>query len=100
MVMLGKYTSKFVHGDRNRRGKQLTLKTYSRRLNRWLKMKTLSFSRSKYVLDVNVESGEDVITHKRVLRMVEDPVNRPAFEVILVECVPSRSIMLMGSVKG
>ncbi|MFS7981566.1 hypothetical protein Hanom_Chr10g00952501 [Helianthus anomalus] len=49
---------------------------------------------------MNVERGEDVIMHKRVLQMVEDPINGPAFEVILGECVPSRSSMLMGSVKG
>ncbi|GJW09939.1 serine/threonine-protein kinase STY17-like protein isoform X1 [Tanacetum coccineum] len=39
----------------------------------------------RYALDVNVERAEDVITHKRVLRMAEDPANRPAFEVRLVQ---------------
>ncbi|KAK9047888.1 hypothetical protein SSX86_033150, partial [Deinandra increscens subsp. villosa] len=38
-----------------------------------------------YALDVNVERAEDVITHKRVLKMAEDPANRPAFEVRLVQ---------------
>ncbi|KAJ0440190.1 putative dual-specificity kinase TKL-Pl-4 family [Helianthus annuus] len=43
----------------------------------------------RYALDVNVERAEDVITHKRVLQMAEDPVNRPAFEVRLVQVHPT-----------
>lgn len=39
----------------------------------------------RYALDVNVERAEDVITHKRVLQMAENPANRPAFEVRLVQ---------------
>lgn len=39
----------------------------------------------RYALDVNVERAEDVITHKRVLQMAEDPDNRPAFDVRLVQ---------------
>ncbi|KAF5767189.1 hypothetical protein HanRHA438_Chr14g0631431 [Helianthus annuus] len=42
-----------------------------------------------YALDVNVERAEDVITHKRILQVAEDPVNRPAFEVILVQVHPT-----------
>ncbi|KAJ0653017.1 hypothetical protein HanOQP8_Chr15g0578771 [Helianthus annuus] len=40
---------------------------------------------ARYALDVNVERAEDVIVHKRVLKMAEDPANRPAFEVRLVQ---------------
>lgn len=38
-----------------------------------------------YAVDVNVERAEDVLTHKRLLELAEDPVNRPAFEVRLVQ---------------
>ncbi|XP_018815513.1 uncharacterized protein LOC108987109 [Juglans regia] len=37
-----------------------------------------------YALDVNVERAEDVLTHKTLLQLVEDPANRPAFDVWLV----------------
>ncbi|KAK1423536.1 hypothetical protein QVD17_18842 [Tagetes erecta] len=43
----------------------------------------------RYALDVNVERAEDVITHKRVLQMAEDPDNRPAFEVRLLQVLPT-----------
>ncbi|KAM0055159.1 putative dual-specificity kinase TKL-Pl-4 family [Helianthus debilis subsp. tardiflorus] len=43
---------------------------------------------ARYALDVNVERAEDVIVHKRVLKMAEDPANRPAFEVRLVQVHP------------
>ncbi|KAL7611287.1 serine/threonine-protein kinase STY17 isoform X1 [Lactuca sativa] len=43
----------------------------------------------RYALDVNVERAEDVITHKRVLQMAENPANRPAFEVRLVQVHPA-----------
>ncbi|KAI3717099.1 hypothetical protein L1987_68460 [Smallanthus sonchifolius] len=43
----------------------------------------------RYALDVNVERAEDVIAHKRVLQMAEDPANRPAFEVRLVQVIPT-----------
>ena len=39
----------------------------------------------RYALDVNVERAEDVLTHKRLLQLAEDPVNRPAFDVRLVQ---------------
>lgn len=39
----------------------------------------------RYALDVNVERAEDVLTHKRLLQLAEDPANRPAFEVRLVQ---------------
>jgi hypothetical protein len=39
----------------------------------------------RYALDVNVERAEDVLTHKRLLELAEDPANRPAFEVRLVQ---------------
>ncbi|XP_076952759.1 serine/threonine-protein kinase STY17-like [Bidens hawaiensis] len=43
----------------------------------------------RYALDVNVERAEDVIVHKRVLQMAEDPDNIPAFEVRLVQVQPT-----------
>ncbi|GMY11148.1 serine/threonine-protein kinase STY17 [Fagus crenata] len=50
----------------------------------------LHFNRlpSRYALDVNVERAEDVLTHKRLLQLAEDPVNRPAFDVRLVQVYP------------
>ncbi|KAK7812948.1 serine/threonine-protein kinase sty17, partial [Quercus suber] len=46
----------------------------------------LHFNRftSRYALDVNVDRAEDVLTHKRLLQLAEDPANRPAFDVRLV----------------
>ena len=32
-----------------------------------------------------MERAEDVLTHKRLLQLAEDPVNRPAFDVRLVQ---------------
>uniref|UniRef100_A0A5B7C1E8 non-specific serine/threonine protein kinase n=1 Tax=Davidia involucrata TaxID=16924 RepID=A0A5B7C1E8_DAVIN len=43
----------------------------------------------RYALDVNVERAEDVITHKRLLHLAEDPANRPAFEVRIVQVLPT-----------
>ncbi|KAL3527264.1 hypothetical protein ACH5RR_011920 [Cinchona calisaya] len=40
---------------------------------------------ARYALDVNVERAEDVLTHKRLLHLAEDPDNRPAFDVRLVQ---------------
>ncbi|KAH9611821.1 hypothetical protein KSS87_006764 [Heliosperma pusillum] len=40
---------------------------------------------ARYALDVNVERAEDVLTHKRLLYLAHDPVNRPAFDVRLVQ---------------
>ncbi|KAH0755799.1 hypothetical protein KY290_026069 [Solanum tuberosum] len=40
---------------------------------------------TRYALDVNVESAEDVLTHKRLLHLAHDPANRPAFDVRLVQ---------------
>ncbi|CAN1122242.1 Serine/threonine-protein kinase STY17 [Linum perenne] len=47
----------------------------------------LHFNRlpARYALDVNVERAEDVLTHKRLLQLAEDPANRLAFEVRLVQ---------------
>ncbi|XP_052196394.1 serine/threonine-protein kinase STY8-like [Diospyros lotus] len=42
----------------------------------------------RYALDVNVERAEDVLMHKRLLHLAEDPANRPAFEVRLVQVHP------------
>ena len=35
----------------------------------------------RYALDVNIERAEDVLNHKRLLELAEDPENRPAFSV-------------------
>ncbi|CAK9142791.1 unnamed protein product, partial [Ilex paraguariensis] len=43
----------------------------------------------RYALDVNVERAEDVLTHKRLLLLAEDPANRPAFDVRLVQVHPT-----------
>ncbi|KAF7129597.1 hypothetical protein RHSIM_Rhsim10G0204900 [Rhododendron simsii] len=43
----------------------------------------------RYALDVNVERSEDVLTHKRLLHLAEDPACRLAFEVRLVQVRPS-----------
>ncbi|XP_065625892.1 serine/threonine-protein kinase STY17-like isoform X2 [Quercus suber] len=50
----------------------------------------LHFNRftSRYALDVNVDRAEDVLTHKRLLQLAEDPANRPAFDVRLVHVYP------------
>jgi len=42
----------------------------------------------RYALDVNVERAEDVLMHKRLLQLAHDPVNRPAFEIRLVQVPP------------
>lgn len=39
----------------------------------------------RYAMDVNVERAEDVLTHKRLLHLAEDPASRPAFDVRLVQ---------------
>ncbi|KAF5753084.1 serine/threonine-protein kinase EDR1-like [Tripterygium wilfordii] len=50
----------------------------------------LHFNRlpARYALDVNVERAEDVLTHKRLLKLAEDPANRPALEIRLVQVYP------------
>ncbi|XP_075654463.1 serine/threonine-protein kinase STY17-like isoform X2 [Castanea sativa] len=50
----------------------------------------LHFNRfpSRYALEVNVERAEDVLTHKRLLQLAEDPANRPAFDVRQVQVHP------------
>ncbi|KAL3377833.1 hypothetical protein AABB24_003969 [Solanum stoloniferum] len=42
----------------------------------------------RYASDVNVERAEDVLMHKRLLDIAEDPENRPAFDVRLVQVHP------------
>ncbi|TMW92033.1 hypothetical protein EJD97_013580 [Solanum chilense] len=42
----------------------------------------------RYASDVNVERAEDVLMHKRLLDIAEDPENRPAFDVRLVQVQP------------
>ncbi|KAM3286515.1 serine/threonine-protein kinase STY17 [Capsicum chacoense] len=42
----------------------------------------------RYASDVNVERAEDVLMHKRLLDLAEDPENRPAFDVRLVQVQP------------
>ncbi|XVF59855.1 hypothetical protein PTKIN_Ptkin07bG0309200 [Pterospermum kingtungense] len=50
----------------------------------------LHFNRlpARYALDVNVERAEDVLTHKRLLHLAEDPANHPVFEVQAVQVYP------------
>ncbi|KAK7252998.1 hypothetical protein RIF29_37358 [Crotalaria pallida] len=43
---------------------------------------------ARYASDVNVERAEDVLAHKRLLKLAEDPANRPAFQVRLVQVHP------------
>ncbi|XP_074572426.1 serine/threonine-protein kinase STY46-like [Curcuma longa] len=43
---------------------------------------------ARYALDVNVERAEDVLTHKRLLELAEEPANRPVFAVRLVQVFP------------
>lgn len=38
-------------------------------------------------MDVNIERAEDVLVHKRLLQLAQDPVNRPAFDVRLVQVI-------------
>eukprot|EP00252_Welwitschia_mirabilis_P002961 TRINITY_DN12978_c0_g2_i2.p1 TRINITY_DN12978_c0_g2~~TRINITY_DN12978_c0_g2_i2.p1 ORF type:complete len:587 (-),score=154.81 TRINITY_DN12978_c0_g2_i2:76-1836(-) len=42
----------------------------------------------RYALDVNRERPEDVLTHQRLLKLVEDPHNRPAFDIRVVNVLP------------
>lgn len=42
----------------------------------------------RYASDVNVERAEDVLMHKRLLDLAEDPENGPAFDVRLVQVQP------------
>lgn len=51
----------------------------------WLHMNRLPV---RYASDVNVERAEDVLMHKRLLDLAEDPENRPAFDVRLVQVQP------------
>lgn len=39
----------------------------------------------RYALDVNVERSEDVLMHKRLLQLAQDPENRPVIDVHLVQ---------------
>lgn len=50
----------------------------------------LHFNRlpARYALDVNVERAEDVLLHKRLLKLAEDPANRPTFDVRIVQVYP------------
>ncbi|KAL5706311.1 Serine/threonine-protein kinase sty46 [Ranunculus cassubicifolius] len=43
---------------------------------------------TRYALDVNVERAEDVLTHKKLLKLARNPANRPALEVRLVQVLP------------
>ncbi|XP_047315989.1 serine/threonine-protein kinase STY8-like [Impatiens glandulifera] len=59
----------------------------------------LHFNRlpARYALDVNVERAEDVLTHKRLLHLAEDPAKRPALEVHLVQVPPTTSTQTFDS---
>ncbi|CAL9110383.1 unnamed protein product [Musa acuminata var. zebrina] len=43
---------------------------------------------ARYALDVNVERAEDVLTHKKLLELAQEPANRPVFAVRLVQVSP------------
>ncbi|GLT30285.1 hypothetical protein SLA2020_050920 [Shorea laevis] len=51
----------------------------------------LHFNRlpARYTLDVNVDRAEDVLMHKRLLHLAEDPANQPVFDVRLVQVYPA-----------
>ncbi|KAF3561067.1 hypothetical protein DY000_02012011 [Brassica cretica] len=42
---------------------------------------------ARYALDVKVERAEDVLTHKRLLKLAEDPATRPVFDVHSVQVI-------------
>ncbi|KAF7809614.1 serine/threonine-protein kinase STY17 isoform X1 [Senna tora] len=44
--------------------------------------------RLRYALDVNLARAEDVLSHKNLLKLAEDPDNRPAFQVRSVKVHP------------
>ncbi|XP_028783303.1 serine/threonine-protein kinase STY8-like [Neltuma alba] len=50
----------------------------------------LHFNRlpARYAFDVNVERAEDVLAHMTLLKLAEDPANRPALQVRLVQVQP------------
>ncbi|XP_010266926.1 PREDICTED: serine/threonine-protein kinase STY46 isoform X2 [Nelumbo nucifera] len=43
---------------------------------------------ARYAMDVNAERAEDVLTHKRLLRLAQDIRTRPVFDVRLVQVPP------------
>ncbi|CAL9104294.1 unnamed protein product [Musa textilis] len=43
---------------------------------------------ARYALDVNVERAEDVLMHKELLELAQEPDNRPVFSVRLVQVTP------------
>ncbi|KAI4320930.1 hypothetical protein MLD38_034362 [Melastoma candidum] len=47
----------------------------------------------RYALDVNVEKAEDVLLHKRLLEMAQDPATRPAIEVRLAQSIPRLHVL-------
>ncbi|KAK1326474.1 Serine/threonine-protein kinase HT1 [Acorus calamus] len=55
---------------------------------------------ARYALDVNVERAEDVLTHKNLLQLAEDPANRPVFEVRLVQSSSIRGLVSHNSSIG
>ncbi|CAM8977342.1 unnamed protein product [Rhodiola kirilowii] len=44
---------------------------------------------ARYAFDVNVDRAEDVLAHKKLLYLAQDPANRPIIEVRLVQVVPA-----------
>ncbi|KAH7523458.1 hypothetical protein FEM48_Zijuj06G0013200 [Ziziphus jujuba var. spinosa] len=48
---------------------------------------------TRYALDVNVETAQDVLMHKRLLHMARNPVTRPAVEVRLVQVIHMQNIV-------
>ncbi|XP_024922183.1 serine/threonine-protein kinase STY8 isoform X2 [Ziziphus jujuba] len=55
---------------------------------------------TRYALDVNVETAQDVLMHKRLLHMARNPVTRPAVEVRLVQVRSSCASNSYGKVEA
>ncbi|XP_030511678.2 serine/threonine-protein kinase STY46-like isoform X2 [Rhodamnia argentea] len=53
---------------------------------------------TRYASDVNVESAEDVLMHKRLLQLARDPTNRPVVDVRLVQVLPTYELHTIDSV--
>ncbi|KAL6995924.1 nicotinamide N-methyltransferase, partial [Sarracenia purpurea var. burkii] len=53
----------------------------------------------RYATDVNIERAEDVLMHKKLLRLAYDPSTRPAFEVHVVQ-VPVSDVNCVVSVNS
>ena len=46
-------------------------------------------------MDVNVERAEDVLTHKRLLKLAQESPDQPAFDVRIVQVNPKKKIPIV-----